>query len=70
MLTVAITDDALVGILLGCCAQTGRTPLFKACARGCHVEVVMLLLAHPDVLVNLAVNVSASGWQREGAVRA
>jgi hypothetical protein len=62
VLTVARTNHALVGVLLGCCAQTGRSSLFKACARG-HVAAVMLLLAQPNVDVNQPQKVQ---WRREG----
>jgi ankyrin repeat protein len=43
--------------------QDGATPLYIACARG-HVEVVKLLLAHPDVAVNKAHKVRRSGCCR------
>jgi hypothetical protein len=48
------------GALLGVYAQGGATPLYIACQQG-HVEVVKLLLAHPDVLVNQAKEVRGRG---------
>jgi ankyrin repeat protein len=50
-----------LGALLGVYAQTGATPLYTACEEG-HVEVVELLLSHPDVLVNQAEKVRRRGW--------
>jgi ankyrin repeat protein len=48
------------GALLGGCAQDGATPLFYACEEG-HVEVVKLLLSHPDVAVSQAEEVRGRG---------
>jgi ankyrin repeat protein len=48
------------GALLGVYAQDGWTPLLIACQNS-HVEVVKLLLAHPDVLVNQANEVRGRG---------
>ena len=48
-----MTDDALVGALLGGCAQDGFTPLCMASQKG-HKEVVKLLLAQAEVAVNQA----------------
>ena len=42
-------------------AQHGATPLFYACEEG-HAEVVKLLLARSDVLVNQAEKVRRRGW--------
>ena len=49
------------GALLGVYAQGGWAPLLIACQNG-YVEVVKLLLAHPDVLVNQAEKVRRRGW--------
>ena len=48
------------GALLGVYAQDGATPLSYACDEG-HVEVVKLLLARSDVLVNQAEHVRRRG---------
>ena len=63
-MTAALTDDVLVGCTAGGCAQGAATPLFMACQNS-HVEVVKLLLADSDVLVNQATMVRRSGWLRE-----
>jgi hypothetical protein len=64
VLTAALTDDVLVGCTAGGCAQGAATPLFMACQNS-HVEVVKLLLADSDVLVNQATKVRRRSWLRE-----
>jgi hypothetical protein len=55
------------GALLGGYVQDGSTPLWAACDKG-RMEVVKLLLAHPDVDINKADTVRGRGGVgREGA---
>jgi hypothetical protein len=66
---LTLTDDALV-VDCGGYVQCERTPLWWACDCG-NIEVVKLLLAHPDVDINKADDVRGRGGVVEsGAGRA